>query len=77
VGLLNIAVYGLDSAGNTMGAYSQALSLKLSEEEYARFLKDGFPYMIQFPIIKGTQKVRFIVYDFGSDLVGRSDTRVF
>jgi VWFA-related protein len=77
VGLLNIAVYGLDSAGNTMGAYSQALSLKLSEEEYARFLKDGFPYMVQFPIIKGTQKVRFMVYDFGSDLVGRSDTRVF
>lgn len=77
VGLLNVAVYCLDSAGNPMGVHSQALPLKLSEEEYAHFLKDGFPYTIQFPIIHGTQNIRFIVYDFGSDLVGRSDTRVF
>lgn len=77
VGLLNLAVFGFDSGANPMGTHVQALPLMMSEEEYARFLKDGFPYMIQFPIIRGTQNIRFIVYDFGSDLVGRADMRVF
>ena len=77
VGLLNLAVFGFDSGANPMGTHVQSLPLKLSQEEYARFLKDGFPYMIQFPIIRGTQNIRFIVYDFGSDLVGRADMRVF
>ncbi|MCX6539770.1 MAG: VWA domain-containing protein [Acidobacteria bacterium] len=77
VGLLNVAVFCFDSAANPMGTYVQALPLQLSEEEYARFLKSGFPYVIQFPNIRGTQNIRFVVYDFGSDLLGRVDTRVF
>lgn len=77
VGLLTLAVFGFDSGFNPMGTHVQALPLTMSEEEYARFLKGGFPYMIQFPIIRGTQNIRFIVYDFGSDLVGRADVRVF
>jgi VWFA-related protein len=77
IGLLNIVVFGFDSAANPMGTYDQALPLKLTEADYARFLKDGFPYTIEFPIIRGTQNIRFVVYDFASDLVGRADTRVF
>ena len=77
VGLLNVAVFGFDSAGNSMGANMQELPLKLSEEEYARFLKGGLPYSILFPVIRGTRNIRFVVYDFGSDLVGRADTTLF
>jgi len=77
VGLLNVAVFGFDSGGNPMGANVQELPLKLSEEEYTRLLKGGFPYSIQFPSIRGTRNIRFVVYDFGSDLVGRVDTNVF
>ncbi|HEX7485354.1 MAG TPA: hypothetical protein VF332_04330, partial [Vicinamibacterales bacterium] len=77
IGLLNIVVFGFDNAANPMGTYDQALPLKLTEADYARFLKDGFPYTIEFPIIRGTQNIRFVVYDFASDLVGRADTRVF
>jgi VWFA-related protein len=77
VGLLNVAVYCLDSASNPMGTHTDVLALKMSEADYQQYLKDGYPYTIQFPIIHGTQNVRFIVYDFGSDLVGRADTRVF
>jgi VWFA-related protein len=76
-GLLSVTLYCLDRADNPMGTHTQTLPLKFSEEEYAHFLKDGFPFTIQIPIVKGTQNVRFIVYDFGSDLVGRADTRVF
>jgi hypothetical protein len=76
VGLLNVAVFGFDSGGNPMGVQSQELPLKFSEEEYARYLKNGLPYSIAFPTIPGAQNIRFIVYDFGSDLVGRADTNV-
>ena len=76
VGLLNVAVFGFDSGGNAMGANVQELPLKLSEEDYARFLKGGLPYTISFPAIRGAQNIRFVVYDFGSDLIGRADTNV-
>jgi VWFA-related protein len=77
VGLLNIAVFCLDSGGNPMGTHVQSLPLKLTEEDYTRAQKDGMPFTIQFPMIRGVQTVRFIVYDFASDLVGRVDTRVY
>jgi VWFA-related protein len=76
VGFLNVAVFGFDSGGNSMGVQTQELPLNFSEEEYARFLKSGIPYTISFPAIRGAQNIRFVVYDFGSDLVGRADTNV-
>jgi hypothetical protein len=75
-GLLNVAVFGFDSGGNPMGVNAKELPLNFSEEEYARFLKSGLPYSIAFPTIRGAQNIRFVVYDFGSDLVGRADTNV-
>ena len=76
VGLLNVAVFGFDNGGNGMGVQVQELPLKLSEAEYASALKSGLPYAISFPPIPGAQLIRFVVYDFGSDLVGRADTNV-
>ena len=76
LGLLDVAVFGFDSAGNSMGVNVQELPLNLSEEEHARFLKGGLPYAISFPAIRGAQSVRFVVYDFGSDLIGRADTNL-
>jgi hypothetical protein len=77
VGLLNAAVYCLDSAGYMMGVHPQELAVKLTDADYAKYLKDGYPYSIQFPIIRGTSNIRFVVYDFGSDLVGRTDAKLF
>jgi VWFA-related protein len=76
-GLLNLAVFGFDNGGNPMGVQRQELPLTFSEEEYARVLKGGLPYSVSFPAIRGTQHIRFVVYDFGSDLVGRADTTLF
>jgi len=76
LGLLDVAVFGFDSAGNSMGVNVQELPLNLSGEEHARFLKGGLPYAISFPAIRGAQNVRFVVYDFGSDLIGRADTNL-
>jgi hypothetical protein len=77
VGLLNVAVFGFDNGGNSTGVQVQELPLKLSEAEYASALKSGLPYALSFPAIRGAQHVRFVVYDFGSDLVGRVDTTLF
>jgi VWFA-related protein len=77
VGLINVAVFGFDSGGNTMGVQTQELPLNFSEEEFARVLKGGFQYSLSFPAIRGTRNIRFVVYDFGSDLVGRADTTLF
>jgi hypothetical protein len=77
VGLLNAAVFGFDNGGNSMGVQVQELPLKLSEAEYAGALKGGYPYTLSFPVIRGAQQIRFVVYDFGSDLVGRVDTTLF
>jgi VWFA-related protein len=77
IGMLNVAVYCFDTATYQTGVHGQTLALKLSDADYAKYLKEGFPYMIQFPIIRGTSNIRFVVYDFGSDLVGRTDTKLF
>jgi hypothetical protein len=76
VGLLNVGAFGLDTGGNFMGLRTETLVLKMSQEEYARALKDGFAYTIQLPVIPRAQHLRFIVYDFGSDLLGRTDLRI-
>lgn len=77
VGLLNAAVYCFDTGGWQTGAHNQALTLNLSEADYAKYSKEGYPYSIQFPIIRGTSNIRLVVYDFGSDLIGRADAKLF
>jgi VWFA-related protein len=77
IGLLNAAVYCFDTATYQTGVHVQELPIKLSEADFAKYLKDGYPYTIQFPIIRGTSNIRFVVYDFGSDLIGRTDTKLF
>ena len=77
VGLLNVAVFGFDNGGNGMGVQVQELPVKLTEAEYTSALKGGLPYTLSFPAIRGAQHIRFVVYDFGSDLVGRADTTLF
>jgi VWFA-related protein len=74
VGMLNIAVFCLDSGLNSVGTHVQPLPLKLTEDEFTRYSKDGLPYRVQFANIRGTQNIRFIVYDYASDLIGRVDT---
>ena len=77
VGLLKVAVFGFDNGGNSMGVQTEELVLRFSDAEYASALKGGFPYSIAFPAIRGTQHIRFVVYDFGSDLIGRVDTALY
>ena len=75
--LLNVAIYCLDGASNPTGTYETTVPVKVPEADYERILKDGFPFSLEFPIVRGTQNVRVVVYNFGSDLIGRADAHVF
>jgi VWFA-related protein len=77
VGLLNIAIFCFDSGFNSTGAHVDTLQLKLTEEQFKQFQKSGLPFSIEFEAFRGTQNFRFIVYDYGSDLVGRVDITLF
>jgi len=77
IGLLNAAVYCFDTATYQTGVHFQELPIRLCEADYAKYVKGGYPYTIQFPVIRGTSNIRFVVYDFGSDLIGRTDTKLF
>lgn len=77
VGELRVVLYGFDSGSNPTGAHPGVIPLRIPDAQYEQALKDGYPFQLSFPALRGTRDVRFVVYDFGSDLVGRVDTRVF
>ncbi len=74
---LHVAVFCLDSGEQSTGANQQELVMKMSEEEYSRYQKDWIPYTLQFPLSRGADHIRFIVYDYGADVIGRADTKIF
>ena len=74
VGLLNVAVFCMNDGMEPVGSHTDKIVVKLTEDEYKTALKDGLPYLLQFPMIRSTKHIRFIVYDYGSDLIGRDDT---
>jgi VWFA-related protein len=77
VGRLEMAVFCLDSSGWSVGSNTTNMPITLTDEDFARFQKDGLPYSVQFPLSRGTTNVRFIVYDYRADLIGRADTKIF
>ncbi len=77
VGSLDIAIFCIDSSGWSVGTHSTKLPLSLTEQEFAQYKKEGLPYSLQFPMYRGTDRIRFVVYDYGADVIGRADTKIF
>lgn len=76
LGLLSVAVFCMDTALNGLGVHVMDLPVKVTAEELNKYRRNGMPYSIRVPLVRGMSSVRFIVYDFGSDLVGRVDRRL-
>jgi VWFA-related protein len=76
-GAVDVAVFCLDTAGLGVGSHSTKLPISLTDAEFAAAQKDGMPYSLRFPLLRGTASVRFVVYDYRADITGRVDTRVF
>jgi hypothetical protein len=67
----------MDSSGAGVGTHTTTMTISLSDEELTRYQKDGMPYSLHFPLDRGVDNIRFVVYDYRADIIGRVDTRVF
>jgi len=77
VGAIDILVVGADINGQVLAQHYQRALLKFNDEAWAKVTKDGVPYRAHVEISPGVRQVRFVVYDYRADLVGRADRRVF
>jgi hypothetical protein len=77
VGAIDILVVGADEQGQVLAQHYQRAVLRFSDEAWAKVARDGVPYRAHVEINPGVRQVRFIVYDYRADLVGRADRRVF
>ena len=77
VGAIDILVVGADINGQVLAQHYQRALLKFNDEAWAKVKKDGVPYRAHVEISPGVRQVRFVVYDYRADLVGRADRRVF
>ena len=68
--LLNLAIFCGDPKENIVGQLWQNMDLKLSDDTYQRYLKDGIPFTARIPIHGRLQYVKAIAYDYTADLVG-------
>ena len=76
-GGVDVAVFCLDTAGLGVGSHSAKLPIAMTDAEFASAQKDGMPFSLHFPLLRGTASIRFVVYDYRADITGRVDTRVF
>jgi VWFA-related protein len=77
VGAIDILVICGDQRGQIVAQDYQRAALKFTEEVWQQMKKSGIPYKAHIEATAGTRQVRLIVYDYGADLVGRADARVF
>jgi hypothetical protein len=73
---LDIGVYAGDAKEHVVGEILKKVDLKLKEETYQTFLRDGASFDVRF-LLKGQPKyVKVIVYDYAADLVGSAVTKL-
>ncbi|HNV01676.1 MAG TPA: VWA domain-containing protein [Vicinamibacterales bacterium] len=77
VGAIDILIVGADADGRVLAQHYQRAALRFNDEGWANVTKNGVPYRAHVEINPGVRQVRFIVYDYRADLVGRADRRVF
>jgi hypothetical protein len=75
-GAIDILVVCLNDKGQGLAQSYQHVTLKLNQEVWTQMAKSGIPYKAHLEVSPGVRQVRFIVYDYGSDLVGRQDANV-
>lgn len=76
-GELDVMIYCGDDHERVIGRLHQKIDLKLKDETYQRFLKEGgISYTGSVPVRGEAKSVKVVVYDFGSDLVGSLHVKV-
>ena len=70
VARLNLGVFCLDRQHLPLGELWQKIDLTMTDEAYARLLKNGFQFSAQVSVRVPPSRVRVVVYDYDGDLIG-------
>jgi hypothetical protein len=70
VASLEVAFFCGDSKENVVCELWQTVDLKLRDESYQKFLREGASYTVRIPLTGPLAYVKVVVYDYAADLVG-------
>jgi len=74
---LDIGVYaGGDGKERVVGEVLRKVDLKLTDEAYRTFMKQGASFNVRIPLTGDPKYVKVIVYDYAADLLGTAVTRL-
>ncbi len=76
-GAIDVLVLCLDEKGRGLAQSYQRVTLSFNQDVWPQVAKSGVPYKGHLEVNPSVRLVRFIVYDYGADLVGRQDSHVF
>jgi hypothetical protein len=73
---LDIAFFCGDAKENVIGQAWQTIDLKLRDEMYQQYLREGASYTTRIPIRGDAKFVKAIVYNYAADLLGSAVARI-
>jgi VWFA-related protein len=76
VARLGIAVFCGNSKNATVGELWQEMNLALKDDSYQRYKQQGIPFSAKVPVTGDARRVKVVVYDYRSDLVGAMSAKV-
>jgi len=69
---LDLVIYAADEKERIVGETRHKIDLKLQDETYQRFLREGVPFDVTMRAALPPTYVKVIVYDYAADLLGSS-----
>jgi VWFA-related protein len=76
VARLGVAVFCGDAKDAIVGELWQEMNLALKDDTYQRYKQQGIPYSVKVPVKSAARRVKVVVYDYRSDLVGAMSAKV-
>jgi VWFA-related protein len=73
---LDLVIYAADDKERIVGESRHKVDLKLKDENYQRYLRDGIPFEVTMRAALPPRYVKVIVYDYAADLLGSSIVKV-
>ena len=69
---LDLIIYASDDKERLITESRHKIDLKLKDENYQRYLRDGIPFEVTMRAAQAPKYVKVIVYDYAADLLGSS-----
>jgi VWFA-related protein len=69
---LDLLIYAADARERIVGESRHKIDLKLKDETYQRYMREGIPFDVSMRAAKTPKYVKVIVYDYAADLLGSS-----